>query len=1023
MPAHSGSLPNSHAASPIHLPTQAASQPGSPHHLPGRPTDTPPGQPPASLPRPATTSPVPPIANPSLTQVGHGASDGIPPEMVTSPTAAPGAPSARRHFPHAGVVSGHNVQPPGGPGMPGLPTGLPPGQSAMNYNQYGQVPQGYPQPSLPHSMPVNHQAPTAGIPTISQTPAVPQQPVRPQQAGPTSVAQARMGQLPSNQMGLGMQGMQVPGQYADPQQQTMAGVPVVPRYPSPAPSPQQPHSGPAPSPQVPTHPSPSPSPQHNQTLPPSSHSYPTPGQPYPAGSPSPHMSTGVAPGGQQPQPTQLQSMASTQHVAGYNAGQPQRYPNVPGYYNMASQAGGVIPQAQTKTTGAPGQYGQTGSGGYPQQPQYPVSASQPAPTQSAGQPQIRPPAPTMASSPRPAMPASTHVTPPVQQGMPGMGVAGMAPGTTPAQTTLTTSHGMGPGGYVTPQHGAVGYPTSQSQAPIPQASVAPVVGHTTVYSTSASMAPSNTWQGTPTVAGQQRPVMAQGQIGAPLPSRAPNAQIPAPRHQTPPPPVQGQVPQPRPTNQGAAPQQYAPHTGAPVQIGQVRPQICPPNPAQANYGYQQVPAGNTTGQVSTAYGFQPPASPSQGKQSVPANNFPTGQARYPTPGSSHNVTSTTPTPISSQSYNQARPQAPYGVSGNMGHGHNVPQNVGQGQVRPQGQVYTQGQSTKANVYSYQTANAGASQYTQATGQYPQYQQQQQPVQQQQQQPPQQQPPTQQNQNQELKHGQHQAQRPNQYPTQPQGPVGGQAQGQKPMVTGQPPVTHQAVAGNQAAPQGQSQWGGQAPGGYPAQSMPQSQYTQNQPPTQAGQPRYPQPMGQPGYSQPRQQTYPQQPQQQQQQQQRPQQQAGYPQQGYNQPPPNSLPTQAGLMSPTGGPMPDTNLPSPLQPTPAIPAVTTPQPQTLQPTPPPAPSDQRSNSLPPVGPESLGRQESTLSAASSLDDILSSSPDASKGQTSTLPGVLKPQVITADDIRRQKEEEMKNSLKITRDPYADKGLLER
>ena len=70
-----------------------------------------------------------------------------------------------------------------------------------------------------------------------------------------------------------------------------------------------------------------------------------------------------------------------------------------------------------------------------------------------------------------------------------------------------------------------------------------------------------------------------------------------------------------------------------------------------------------------------------------------------------------------------------------------------------------------------------------------------------------------------------------------------------------------------------------------------------------------------------------------------------------------------------------------------------------------------------------QESTLSAASSLDDILSSSPDASKGQTSTLPGVLKPQVITADDIRRQKEEEAKNRFKNTRDPYADTGVLER
>ena len=66
------------------------------------------------------------------------------------------------------------------------------------------------------------------------------------------------------------------------------------------------------------------------------------------------------------------------------------------------------------------------------------------------------------------------------------------------------------------------------------------------------------------------------------------------------------------------------------------------------------------------------------------------------------------------------------------------------------------------------------------------------------------------------------------------------------------------------------------------------------------------------------------------------------------------------------------------------------------------------------------ERQISNASSLDDLLSSSLDAEDSKET----VLTPKVITADDIKRQKEEELKASLnQRTVDPYADPERLTR
>ncbi|XP_053386604.1 tyrosine-protein phosphatase non-receptor type 23-like [Mercenaria mercenaria] len=65
---------------------------------------------------------------------------------------------------------------------------------------------------------------------------------------------------------------------------------------------------------------------------------------------------------------------------------------------------------------------------------------------------------------------------------------------------------------------------------------------------------------------------------------------------------------------------------------------------------------------------------------------------------------------------------------------------------------------------------------------------------------------------------------------------------------------------------------------------------------------------------------------------------------------------------------------------------------------------------------------LSTASSLDEILSSSPDA---RTESAESVLAPKVLTAQEIQQQKEDQLKNSsLHIQpKDPYKDKSKLDR
>jgi hypothetical protein len=72
------------------------------------------------------------------------------------------------------------------------------------------------------------------------------------------------------------------------------------------------------------------------------------------------------------------------------------------------------------------------------------------------------------------------------------------------------------------------------------------------------------------------------------------------------------------------------------------------------------------------------------------------------------------------------------------------------------------------------------------------------------------------------------------------------------------------------------------------------------------------------------------------------------------------------------------------------------------------------------------KSSHSNSSSLDDLLSSSPEGSKesGRLKTNE-VLTPKVITEEEIRKHREAEMKNSLKqsAAKDPYTDLDLLNR
>jgi hypothetical protein len=61
-----------------------------------------------------------------------------------------------------------------------------------------------------------------------------------------------------------------------------------------------------------------------------------------------------------------------------------------------------------------------------------------------------------------------------------------------------------------------------------------------------------------------------------------------------------------------------------------------------------------------------------------------------------------------------------------------------------------------------------------------------------------------------------------------------------------------------------------------------------------------------------------------------------------------------------------------------------------------------------------------SSSSTDDLLSSSPSHSAPTTDHL---LTPKVLTAEDIQQQKEEELRNTIRLKHnDPYADRAVLE-
>ena len=130
----------------------------------------------------------------------------------------------------------------------------------------------------------------------------------------------------------------------------------------------------------------------------------------------------------------------------------------------------------------------------------------------------------------------------------------------------------------------------------------------------------------------------------------------------------------------------------------------------------------------------------------------------------------------------------------------------------------------------------------------------------------------------------------------------------------------------------------------------------------------------------------------------------------------------------------NLPSPLQPTGMSVGAGTSQSTSLPITHQQQQQQQhpeRASSLPPpdsgttnagtAAPAKLGQVSS-----SSLDDLLSSSPERSRnGSPLRSKDVLTPKVITEQEIREQREEQIKNSLKqsLAHDPYTDQEVLNR
>ena len=76
---------------------------------------------------------------------------------------------------------------------------------------------------------------------------------------------------------------------------------------------------------------------------------------------------------------------------------------------------------------------------------------------------------------------------------------------------------------------------------------------------------------------------------------------------------------------------------------------------------------------------------------------------------------------------------------------------------------------------------------------------------------------------------------------------------------------------------------------------------------------------------------------------------------------------------------------------------------------------------MSPRALPANQNTgvMKSASSLDDILSSSPNASFSSSAIKAHVLEPKRITAEEIERKKEEERKTSMTLDEtDPYTSK-----
>ena len=373
---HGGSLPGSHSGSPVHTNRSSTSQPSSPAHRPpgmGHPPGSAVGQPgyPTAAGIPSTMAPHSlPASQPQVPAFSV--------DSVLSPTSAPGAPSTRHPHPVPPHGYAPNGVPPGGPSAQTYPGQVPhPSQHSQVGHPgvaYGGV--GVPPSSAAANSPAIPSQPlpmstAAQLHNVSVAPGQPQVP-QPNVAGPTP-------QVPPQQ------NTAVPTPQVPPQHNTAGPTPQVPvAGPTPRVPPQ--HSIAGPTPQVPPQqntagPTPQVPPQHNvaaATL--GAHhatNVPTsyPPQPYThqAGVgpvPSSQMSGSLPP--EQTYPPRPSPQASPRPGAYSSVPTAASYPQ-PGYSQYGSPAQSQLPAQHTYTGLTPA--AATATSSMPGSPNMPVSAT------------------------------------------------------------------------------------------------------------------------------------------------------------------------------------------------------------------------------------------------------------------------------------------------------------------------------------------------------------------------------------------------------------------------------------------------------------------------------------------------------------------------------------------------------------------------------------------------------------------------------------------------------------------------